>query len=52
MTTKTNKITAAFIKQKLNALYDARVVWENGVYKTSNDCRHVGTRETPFVLFQ
>jgi hypothetical protein len=37
MATKTNKITAAFIKQKLNALYDARVVWENGVYKTSND---------------
>lgn len=37
MATKTNKITAALIKQKLNALYDARVVWENGVYKTSND---------------
>ena len=37
MATKTNKLTAALIKQKLNSLYEARVVWENGVYKTSND---------------
>lgn len=37
MATKTNKLTAALIKQKLNALYEARAVWENGVYKTSND---------------
>lgn len=37
MATKTNKLTAALIKQKLNALYDARLVWENGAYKTSNE---------------
>lgn len=37
MTTKTNKLTAALIKQKLNALYDARLQWENGAYKTSNE---------------
>jgi hypothetical protein len=37
MATKTNKLTAALIKQKLNSLYEARVVWENGVYKTSNE---------------
>lgn len=37
MATKTNKLTAALVKQKLNALYDARLVWENGSYKTSNE---------------
>lgn len=37
MATKTNKLTAALIKQQLNKLCEARAVWENGVYKTSND---------------
>ena len=37
MATKTNKLTAALIAQKLNTLYEARLAWENGVYKTSND---------------
>ncbi len=37
MATKTNKLTAALVKQKLNALYNARLVWENGSYKTSNE---------------
>lgn len=36
-TKNTNKLTAALIKQKLNALYDARLQWENGAYKTSNE---------------
>jgi hypothetical protein len=35
--TKTNKLNANAVAQKLNALYDARLSWENGSYKTSNE---------------
>ncbi len=35
--TKTNKLNANAVAQKLNALHEARLSWENGSYKTSNE---------------